>query len=282
MRSVLLVGVCGCSLYFGPSQQQQEPPPTIAFDGGTVRPADAGDPLVRCDWYECRNGTVYQVAPTAVVDGMCLPPTFTDPVAIQTCAYGCELTGFYQSTTVDPCASAPLPTYDCTLAGSACTANATQACGATLTCGVQAQTGECACGSDGLWGCTPACSDGLCSSAAVQQAIVGTWTGTATPVSSFPAPPWNVTLTIGSDKVWTGSTNMPYRDPFYYGGSGGGDDKVFIEAQTVLGGEGILRVFGGANDGLVENLHVDATHLSFTWVAAWLNCSFAFDYQLTR
>jgi hypothetical protein len=285
MRSALLVCVCGCSLYFGPSQQQQQQPPPggIAYDGGTVRPPDDAGPTLSCDWNVCRNGIVYHVAPTPVVNGACATPSFTDPLPIETCPYGCELTGFYSDRSANPCATPPPPTYDCTLAGSACSGMATQACGATLTCGIQAQTGECACGSDRHWGCTPACSDGLCSSAAVQQAIVGTWSGTATPVaSSFPAGPWHVTLTIGSDHVWTGSTDQAYRDPFYYGGSGGGGDKVFVQAETALGGEGILRVFGGDNDGLVENLHVDATHLSFTWVAAWLNCSFAFDYVLTR
>lgn len=285
MRSLVLVGVCGCSLYYGPTPQQQPLPPEIGFDGGSVEPGppeDAG-PALWCDWDICKNGVVYAVAPTPVESGTCGVPSFTDPQPIETCPYGCEVAGFYQATSIDPCASPPPPTYDCTLAGSACTANASQTCGATLTCGVQAVTGQCACGSGGLWGCTPACSDGLCSSAAVQQALVGTWTGTATPTEAgFPAPPWNVTLTLGSDHTWVGSTDQSYRDPFYYGGSGGGADKVFIEAQTALGGNGVLGVFGGERNGQLENVHVDATHLSFTFVAAWLDCAFTFDYVLTR
>jgi hypothetical protein len=189
--------------------------------------------------------------PIGIDGGVVLPPPGNDPPA--PAVYTCQAQG-------------------------ACTQGQTEGCAAQLQCAQVASVGDCSCPS-GTWTCEAACSDGLCSAEAVQAAITGTWSGTVSPPSF--AQPYHVTLTVGADRKWS-AVSSPY-PIFYYGDNGGAvGEKLFIQAQTSLGAYGTVRIFGGDVDGMIEDLHVSAHHLTFTFVDSWLSCTRQFYFDLAR
>jgi hypothetical protein len=157
-----------------------------------------------------------------------------------------------------------------------------EGCGGTVQCSAIASVGSCTCDATSHWACTPACADGLCSAAAVQHAIAGVWSGTVDPPSF--ADPYAVTLTITEDGRWSGTApTMHDNSPFYYGDGGGrGANRIFVQAQTAVGGFATIRVFGGDIDGAMEAIHVDAHTLRFTFVDSWLSCTRRFSFDLHR
>jgi hypothetical protein len=145
-----------------------------------------------------------------------------------------------------------------------------------MQCGQVVQTGSCSCSETG-WQCQSACSDGYCSAEELQAAIVGTWHGVVTTPFDF-LPTYETTLTIAANGDWTATG-----DAFYYGGNGGTNgSKLIVQAQTALGGYGVVRLFLASVDGMFTTMRVDATHLRFTFVDSWLSCSRSFSFDLTR
>ena len=179
---------------------------------------------------------------------------------------------------VPPVDDRPAPeVYSCQAQG-ACAQGGSEGCSAQAQCALVVSVGDCTCPA-GTWTCEAACSDGLCSAQAVQEAITGTWSGTVTPPSF--AQPYQVKLTIGADRRW--SAVSPTYPVFYYGDNGGGvSDRLFVQAQTSIGAYGTVRIFGGDVDGMIENLHVSAHHLTFTFVDSWLSCTRQFYFDLAR
>lgn len=278
MRFVLLViALGGCSLYFGPSDDTAIPDPTSPPDAGML-PPDA--PLPQCTFFYCSDGTIYELDPVSVNPDYlgCQAPDYSTAVPVGTCEYGCRFENLYQGGPGDPngpCASPPPPVYTCEETGP-CSIGQTQGCGAPFACGQMVPIGTCACDANG-WSCEPACSDGLCSPAAVQQALVGTWTGTVTTPFDF-MPSYQTTLTVAPNGDWTATGNA-----FYYGGNGGTlGSKIYVQAQTSLGAYGVVRLFYASVDGLMTGIRVDAHHLRFTFVDSWLGCGRSFSFDLHR
>jgi hypothetical protein len=264
-QALLLFALSGCDLYFATdsSPSALDAPP----------PESPGE----CQFYQCRVDTVYKFDPVPVnPNGSgCGPINFSTAQAIETCEYGCRHQSLYQGGPVGPCAPAPPKIYACAETG-ACVANQTQTCSAPMQCGVTVSTGSCTCDTNG-WSCHPACSDGLCRTEDVQQAIVGTWTGTVTTPFDF-MPSYETTLTIAPNGDWSATG-----DPFYYGGNGGTTgSQIFVQAQTDVGAYGVVRLFLASVDGQLSAIRVDATRLRFTFTDSWLSCGRSFQFDLVR
>lgn len=273
--AMLALALGGCSLYFGESADDTGSSEGSGFvDGGVMATPDAM--LPQCTLYYCSDGTIYELDPVSVNPDYlgCQDPDYSTAVPVATCEYGCRYENLYQGGP-GPCASPPPPVYTCEETG-ACSVGQTQDCGAPFACGQLVQTGTCTCDANG-WSCEPACSDGLCSPAAVQQAIVGTWTGTVTTEFEF-MPTYQTTLTVAANGDWTATGNA-----FYYGGNGGTlGSTIFVQAQTSLGAYGVVRLFNASVDGLLTGIRVDSHHLRFTFVDSWLGCGRSFSFDLHR
>ena len=280
-RALALVGLAGCNLYFGSPHHRVQPDAAVRVIVDAF-PIDDAPPVTCLAWDVCRDGIVYEAA-ASEHDGQCDPPDFTNAPAIATCQYGCSAFAEtpFQPTGTSPCGQAPWMPNDCALAGNACTIGATQDCGGALDCGYVAESATCTCPS-GTWSCVHACSDNLCSAEAVQEALVGVWSGTVTPPSF--AGPYTVTLTIAEDGSWAGTTSESYRVVFYYGDNGGSPaERILVDDQTAIGAFATVGLFGNEGvEGFLANLHVDAHHLTFTFEDAWLGCSRHFAFDLTR
>jgi hypothetical protein len=211
------------------------------------------------------------------------------PVVFATCAGEC--TTDYRdvclypdcSTPDDMCTDPPAeplpPVLDCAPA-TVCNGAGTETCGGLDACGAPLITGHCTCTATGAT-CEPTCTDGLCGTAAVQAALVGTWYGTVV----TPWDTYDMTLAIAADGHY--DIACPgQRSGLYYGSDGGGDARRFhVIAQTELGATAVVRVFFGwaeIQDGLARGIRIQGDTLRFDLVRAWLDCSRYGQVELHR
>lgn len=123
----------------------------------------------------------------------------------------------------------------------------------------------------------------MCGAAAVQAALVGTWSGTVVTAGSTVS----LRLTITPDGHYI--TEVPGPDSaFYYGSDGAGDARRFhVIGQTAVGATAIVRIFFGSQsvqDGLVRGLRIASGHLTFDVYTAWLelDCTRYAQFDLVR
>jgi hypothetical protein len=117
----------------------------------------------------------------------------------------------------------------------------------------------------------------------VLHVLAGHWTGTVTPPSF--AEPYPVELEIGADGHLTPYGVGAYT-AFYYGQDGGDPNRwINIVAETATGAVGTVGVEFDPQEilpGMINGLHVDATHLHFQFWDSWLSCTRGFEFDLTR
>lgn len=178
----------------------------------------------------------------------------------------------------------PAPVVACTDVGAACDdEGAARACETVVVCETDYGTGACAC-SDGAWQCDVPCPDGLCSAAAVQDAIVGSWHGAAT--AEFGVT-WDLSLQILPDHHYVGDAETDdelINGAFYYGADGE-LELQWIDVVSQSADGAVARVNLGWADsaapGTIHELLVTADTMTFTFVPP-LGCGYEIDYVLTR
>jgi hypothetical protein len=277
MRGVL-VGACllaGCELYFGPGEQPQQQHADARRSVDATRAdahgyPDADPPDAHPSSFTfatCAGGQLYRSDPQATD----VPPA--DPgAAYASCAGACITPGGVYDCLGDPTCAGAGPWLCASQAG----------CPRLPACG----TGPYGSGlSNSVCAGAGGCSDGLCSPLAVLHAIAGHWQGTVTPPSF--SPPYGVDLVIAADgHVSPHRDDGQYGVAFYYGDDGPNPDRWFrIGTVTPDGAVGTVGVMFSPQEilpGLVTELHVDATHLTFAFWDGWLDCTRRFDFALTR
>jgi hypothetical protein len=293
MRPILAaILLSGCSLYFpsnGPhghgGDDDYVPDASYVIDDASLPDANIELPpgttpaLARCE-----NGTLRGVTDPTGPD----QPGHGAGSLLGTCAHGCQSASIECTAgcenAMELCQLPASAGASCELVGTSCTAGSTIACPQETACGLSVPSSTCTC-QGGVYACTE-----VTPIAETQQAIVGQWSGTVTPPSF--AQPYQVSLWIYPDgSYWAECAGGDCQHAFYYGGDGPLPDRRITIVSDAADTGAYARIaidFGGyfygtaPNVGGIAGLTVDATHLRFTFYAAWFGCDQPFLFDLTR